>query len=714
MLQYQGGMKMDIRRQYLKEQMEGNYFTLTNGQKVKVLSYNTNQDILVLCEDGKERRIFKSQLKDAPTAPTRKELMIGKTYIMKTGDIVTVVAYRDVNDIDVQFPDGSFRTAICENALRVGSVNHPSQAHLKGEKAVSERLHERKQVKTGEWGTIVAYRSSTDCDIMFDDGTLMQYQLYARFQYGNLCPHGYLHVQSKQNSREGLTNINQNGLKMTTIKYYNNKKVLIRFEDGHEAITRFSNFENGRVPHPSNRKNHTSFPEMTILYYLQQIGFKKYPKGYLNKFHKDFKRLEFDAFNEEYMYAVEYDGEYAHSDEKSITRDKLKEQLCAQVGIRLIKIRESGLSITNHPLAIVRHHHADEQELSEIIKKVISDFNQHTNQKYIIDVDIARDRRAIIEMFVAATQILHDRVGETVTATNGMQMTIVAYANSKHMTVQFEDGAIVDGVTYRWFIKGIVGHPNDKPDGRVGQSRISKWGEKMTIIKWKDASHVTIQFDNGDIVETDSKGFYQNGVQSPTYKKQQYQYRVGETRCNNNGQQMRIIAYNKSDDITVEFETGEIREHVTYASFCEGALLPTPVHAKYTEKDALHQTRIAKNGQRMTVTGFRRSYDIDVTFEDGTVVHGVRYADFLSGHVHNPSIEPPTTAMIKAEIQKQQRMNQKYVTNEGDVVTIVYYAHSACMTVRWEDGTEKDGVKYRDLIAGKVRKPNNDTAKPTR
>ena len=696
---------MDIRQQYIKEAMEGKYFTLSNGNKVKVLQYNTQKDVLVLQENGTTRKCYKQQLIDAPTAPFKSELAIGKEFSLKNGDTVKVIAWRNKNDIDVQFSDGSIRTSVTDAALLGGIISHPAHACLMGQKAINKRLHQRMQNHDGLWCEIVAYRSSTDIDVLFEDGTLLTHQRYYDFQHAHLFPHGYQVKSNKKQERNGLTNINCNGLSMQVLNYKNNKEVEVLFEDGYQCVTRFSKFETGQVPHPTNRKNHTSFPEMAVFYYLQPHGFLKYPKGYLNKYDIRWKRMELDAFNETQKYAVEYDGEYAHEKSEAQQRDILKQELCDKEGIRLIKIREEGLPMHTNTNVIVRHRKQDLLELNDIIKQILEDYNQYVGENTPIDVDIMRDRHAIIQMFTQSSQKLSDRIGTTVRATNGMLMTITGYANHKQMTVTFEDGAVVDGIEYRWFMKGIVAHPKDKSDGRVGQSRISKWGEKMTIIEWKDAYHVTIQFENGDIVITDSKGFYQNGVQSPTYKKQQYQYRVGETICNNKGQMMSIIAYNSSDDITVQFATGEIRQHVTYAAFRNGSVSPIPVHTNYTEKDALHQTRIAKNGQRMTVTGFRRSYDIDITFEDGTVVHGVRYTDFLRGHVRNPSIEPPTTAMIKAEIQKQQRMNQKYVTNEGDVVTIVYYAHSACMTVRWEDGTEKDGVKYRDLIAGNVRKP---------
>lgn len=48
------------------------------------------------------------------------------------------------------------------------------------------------------------------------------------------------------------------------------------------------------------------------------------------------------------------------------------------------------------------------------------------------------------------------------------------------------------------------------------------------------------------------------------------QARIGETNYNFRGQKMVIITYNNHNDITVQFDNGNIREHVHYCSFKEG------------------------------------------------------------------------------------------------------------------------------------------------
>lgn len=639
---------------------------------------------------------------------------VGLEYTMKSGEVVTIIAARNCHDIDIQFADGAIITSIEKCRLHDGNVLHPSVAFLRGDRARDKRLHETKMMKSKLRATIIAYRNSGDIDVEFEDGTIMQHQTYQNFKTGCLWPHGRLHHSNLRNERNGMTNVNCNGLSMQ-IKYYkNNKEVDVLFEDGYECTTKFSKFETGQVPHPTNRKNHTSFPEMAVFYYLQKRGFLKYPKGYLNKYDVRWKRMELDAFNEKKKYAVEYDGEYAHIKVNAQKHDILKQELCDKEGIRLIKIREFGLPMNTNANVVVRYRKSDLLELNDIIRQILEDYNQYTGETVEIDVDIMRDRRDIIELFTQATQKRNDRIGTTVKATNGMMMTIIGYARHDQMTVQFEDGTIVDGIEYRWFMKGMVAHPKDKPGGRVGETKVSKWGEKMTIIEWEDYRHIKIQFDNGDVIETTAHIFDQNGIQSPTYKQQRYQYRVGETRKNTKGQTMLVIAYRNHHDIDVQFDTGEIREHVSYSSFCDGKLSISPQHRHkpYTADEVLGTTNKAKNGQLMTVTAFRTSIDMDVTFEDGTVVSGVRYGNFSTGRIKNPNYKrTKSTASIpkisKTEQQRKERLHQTYTTKHGDMFTIVEYVNSKNITIRFADGVEKHGVKFQDIANNRVNKPGS-------
>lgn len=57
------------------------------------------------------------------------------------------------------------------------------------------------------------------------------------------------------------------------------------------------------------------------------------------------------------------------------------------------------------------------------------------------------------------------------------------------------------------------------------------------------------------------------------------------------------------------------------------------------KKQRIGETTKNKNGQTMTIIAYRDCRDIDVQFEDGTVVQNRRYSDFKRGYVANPNLK---------------------------------------------------------------------------
>ena len=78
----------------------------------------------------------------------------------------------------------------------------------------------------------------------------------------------------------------------------------------------------------------TSFPEQAIFFYLRKVTSAQ------NRYR--FKGEEIVIFlgDKEWNTAIEYDGAYYHSTLKSHNREKKKNQLLAENGIRLIRIKE--------------------------------------------------------------------------------------------------------------------------------------------------------------------------------------------------------------------------------------------------------------------------------------------------------------------------------------------------------------------------------------
>lgn len=110
--------------------------------------------------------------------------------------------------------------------------------------------------------------------------------------------------------------------------------------------------------------------------------------------------------------------------------------------------------------------------------------------------------------------------------------------------------------------------------------------------------------------------------------------RTGETNIATNEQVMTIIEYRKNDDIDIQFEDETIVKHKQYTNFKKGTIQNPNFNKKNNRKG---ETNIANNGQVMTIVKYRGCNNIDVQFEDNTIVKHKSYQSFLKGKIKNPN-----------------------------------------------------------------------------
>lgn len=108
--------------------------------------------------------------------------------------------------------------------------------------------------------------------------------------------------------------------------------------------------------------------------------------------------------------------------------------------------------------------------------------------------------------------------------------------------------------------------------------------------------------------------------------------RTGEVSINTKGQEMKIIAYRNASDIDIEFADGTIALHRKYSHFVRGNI-ENPVD-KELRNGRLGEVRFNNQGQRMIITKYYSSQQIEVTFDNGVVVK-TSYNIFLRGQVSN-------------------------------------------------------------------------------
>ena len=110
--------------------------------------------------------------------------------------------------------------------------------------------------------------------------------------------------------------------------------------------------------------------------------------------------------------------------------------------------------------------------------------------------------------------------------------------------------------------------------------------------------------------------------------------RVGETRVMKCGMKATIIRYGGATDIDVRFEDGAVAKNKAYGEFKRSNI----AHPSTTAEGRLGETRMMSCGMKSTIIRYGGATDIDVRFEDGTVVkHGV-YGNFKKGEIAHESL----------------------------------------------------------------------------
>ena len=225
------------------------------------------------------------------------------------------------------------------------------------------------------------------------------------------------------------------------------------------------------------------------------------------------------------------------------------------------------------------------------------------------------------------------RLGETRMMNCSMKATIIRYENADDINICFEDGKVVEHKTYRAFKKGYIAHQNTNVpiEAHLGETQMMNCGMEATIIRYEGNTNIDVRFEDENVVEHKTYNAFKKGeIANQNIKAS----RLSETRMMNCGMEATIIRYGKAIDIDVRFEDGKVVVHKAYDKFKKGSI----VHPSTTAKARLGETRMMKCGMEATIIRYEGATDIDVRFEDGTVVkHGV-YGNFKKGEIAHESL----------------------------------------------------------------------------
>ena len=178
--------------------------------------------------------------------------------------------------------------------------------------------------------------------------------------------------------------------------------------------------------------------------------------------------------------------------------------------------------------------------------------------------------------------------------------------------------------------------------------------------------------------------------------------RLGETRMMNCGMEATIIQYKNAMDIDVRFEDGSVVEHKAYGNFKRGGIVNPNIRAFV--KNRLGETRMMNCGMEATIIRYESAKDMDVCFKDGAIVEHRKYDSFKRGVIGNPNII----------VSAKNRLGETRMMNCGMKATIIRYGNNGDIDVRFEDRTIAKRKGYGDFKKGKIANPNIKTSAENR
>ena len=285
----------------------------------------------------------------------------------------------------------------------------------------------------------------------------------------------------------------------------------------------------------------------------------------------------------------------------------------------------------------------------------------------------------------------YDYIGRTNRANNGQMMTIINYRDAHSLDVMFEDGTVVLNKSLSNFNNGRIANPNYTLS-HLGETIKSKYGMNATVIAYRSYNDIDVQFEDGYIAKNTSYGLFikdsilnKNIAINPAQAKniEINKDRLGQQIKAKNGQLMTIVKYRSAGDIDIQFEDGTIVKHKNYTNFLIGNIRNPNTFNRIKENnsrwnDRTGEVRTASNGQKMTIIRYNGIKDIDIQFEDGTIVEHKGYSNFSRGLIENPN----KTNRLKAS----DKIGLTNRANNGMLMTIID-ADKNSIVVEFEDGT---------------------------
>lgn len=166
----------------------------------------------------------------------------------------------------------------------------------------------------------------------------------------------------------------------------------------------------------------------------------------------------------------------------------------------------------------------------------------------------------------------------------------------------------------------------------IGEKFKMKNGEVATIIEYTNHKSVKIQLSSGTVLNNQKYSLLKDGKTCSHYNKSPY---IGRRRQMNCGEFATIIDANGPSDLTVKFDNGLIVKHRTYANFASGRIQKDTSRKTHAGRKfyRIGEEQMMTSGEIAKIVKYLNNGNIDVQFEDGTIVQNRTYQAFKTGHI---------------------------------------------------------------------------------
>lgn len=172
---------------------------------------------------------------------------------------------------------------------------------------------------------------------------------------------------------------------------------------------------------------------------------------------------------------------------------------------------------------------------------------------------------------------------------------------------------------------------------------------------------------------------------------------VNRTKKMNNGMKATIIRQRKYTDIDVQFEDGTVVYNKTVEKFLTGKI-KYPKVCYFTDEEIkekyIGKNEVMNNGMKATIINFRREDDIDVQFEDGEVIKHTSVQSFENKKIKHPII---TSSYLK-EREKYIGMTNTLVG--GLRAIVIDYKPDKTVEIEFENGIIAHNVGLSSFLYG--------------